>query len=51
MAQFDYTMTYRLDSDIPTPYPSWSEYDFMLPPINKVRLSARCVYVRLYLYV
>jgi len=38
MAQFDLTMTYRLDSDVPVPYPSWAEYNFMEAPINKVRI-------------
>lgn len=37
---FDLHMTYRLDSDIPTPYPSWREYgDFLNPPVVTSRKS------------
>jgi hypothetical protein len=32
---FDIHMTYRLDSDVPTPYPNWKQYgDFMNPPLS-----------------
>ena len=30
MAQFDLKMTYRLDADIPCPYPNWPEYGTFL---------------------
>ena len=45
MAQFDITMTYRLDSDVPVPYPSWAEYNFMDAPRNKVTFALSCVVV------
>ena len=33
LRKFDLIMSYRLDSDIPAPYPTWHEYgDFLSPP-------------------
>jgi len=33
MSQFDYRMTYKLNSDIPSPYISWQEDKYLLNPL------------------
>jgi hypothetical protein len=44
MDHFDLEMTYRMDSEIPAPYCSRAEYNFMAPPKPKTQ-SAPAMYV------
>uniref|UniRef100_A0A7S3G316 Fucosyltransferase n=1 Tax=Palpitomonas bilix TaxID=652834 RepID=A0A7S3G316_9EUKA len=49
MGKMDVHMTYRLDSDVPTTYPSVAEYgDFMSPPVplSKKRTDAPAAYIQ-----
>lgn len=49
MSQFDLTMTYRLDADVPVLYPTWHEYGSLLEPSlpieDKNKIGAPAVYI------